>query len=57
LLRSGIDVSRLRELPDGRYAYRLSRPDRKGVLVQRERDRLIVGETEERLCPPCHAET
>lgn len=30
LLRSGIDVRRLRELPDGRYAYRLDKKDRNG---------------------------
>lgn len=38
LLRSGVDVSRLRELPDGRYAYRLNRKDRKG-----NRDLVLTG--------------
>lgn len=30
LLRCGINVNRLRELPDGRYGYQLSRKDRNG---------------------------
>ena len=38
LLRCGVDASRLRELPDGRYAYRLSRKDAQG-----NRDLVLTG--------------
>lgn len=38
LLRGGMDVRRLRELPDGRYAYRLNKKDRNG-----ERELVLTG--------------